>query len=86
MRAFLAVLFVIAVSCLLVAVTPRVPPTTTQSRDIDSLYVFRKHDSTGLCFFGEDWNSDGLLDAGTAGEVPCTPEVEKWIADHRRAR
>lgn len=55
-------------------------------RDLDSLYVFAKHDTTGLCFFGEDWNSDGMIDAGTAGEVSCTPEVEKWIADHRRTR
>jgi hypothetical protein len=55
-------------------------------RDLDNLYVFAKHDSTGLCFFGEDWNSDGMLDSGTAGEVPCTPEVEKWIVDHRRVR
>jgi len=55
-------------------------------RDLDNLYVFAKHDTTGLCFFGEDWNNDGMLDSGTAGEVPCTPEVEKWIADHRRTR
>ena len=55
-------------------------------RDLDTLYVFGKHDTTGLCFFGEDWNSDGLLDSGTAGYVPCTPEVEKWIVDHRRVK
>ena len=83
MRAFLAVLLVIAVSCLLVAV---VLPPTSQPRDIDDLYIFGKHDSTGLCFFGEDWNNDGSFDAGTAGEVPCTPAVEKWIVDHRRTR
>jgi hypothetical protein len=53
------------------------------SRDLDDLYVFAKHDNTGLCFFGEDWNSDGMLDAGTAGNVPCTPEVETWIENHR---
>jgi hypothetical protein len=55
-------------------------------RDLDDLYVFAKHDTTGLCFFGEDWNNDNAIDSGTAGEVPCTPGVEKWIADRRRAR
>lgn len=57
-----------------------------EDRDLDSVYAFAKHDSTGLCFFGEDWNSDGLLDSGTTGYVPCTPEVEKWIQDHKRTR
>jgi hypothetical protein len=52
-------------------------------RDLDDLYVFAKHDETGLCFFGEDWGRDGKLDAGTAGNVPCTPEVEAWIENHR---
>lgn len=53
------------------------------NRDLDDLYVFAKHDETGLCFFGEDWDSDGYLDSGTAGNVPCTPEVEAWIESHR---
>lgn len=78
----LAVLFAIGVLCLVVAVA--LPPTSGP-RDLDDLYVFAKHDSTGLCFFGEDWNRDGNIDAGTAGEVPCTPAVEKWIVDRRRA-
>lgn len=56
----------------------------TRTRDLDDLYIFGKHDSTGFCFFGEDWNDDGAIDAGTAGYVPCTPEVEKWIADRRK--
>jgi hypothetical protein len=79
----LAVLFAIALLCLLVAVA--LPPLSGP-RDLDDLYVFAKHDTTGLCFYGEDWNNDNMIDSGTAGNVPCTPEVEKWMADHRRAR
>jgi hypothetical protein len=52
---------------------------TYKPRDLDDLYVFAKHDETGLCFFGEDWDNDGRLDSGTAGNVPCTSEVEAWI-------
>lgn len=53
------------------------------SRDLDDVMVFAKHDETGLCFFGEDWDNDGHLDSGTAGNVPCTPEVEAWIESRR---
>jgi hypothetical protein len=82
----LAVLFSIAVLCLVGALSlPRLT-SSSGSRDLDDLYVFAKHDTTGLCFYGEDWDNDNAIDSGTAGNVPCTPEVEKWMADHRRAR
>lgn len=81
MKAFLVGIALIGI--VLMAVGYGLGSSGIGSRDIDSLYIFGKHDTTGLCFFGEDWNSDGSIDAGTAGYVPCTPEVEKWIADHR---
>lgn len=56
---------------------------TRLTRDIDDVVAFSKHNETGLCFFGEDWDRDGKLDSGTAGNVPCTPEVEAWIENHR---
>ena len=52
-------------------------------RDLDDVMVFVKHDETGLCFFGEDWNGDGIPGSGTMGNVPCTPEVENWIENHK---
>lgn len=77
----LTILFAFAVFCLVLAVA--VGSSSTPPRDLDDLYVFAKHDTTGLCFYGEDWDNDSMIDSGTAGNVPCTPEVEKWIADHR---
>lgn len=54
-----------------------------RTADLDDVMAFAKHDETGLCFFGEDWDNDGKLDSGTAGNVPCTPEVEVWIETHK---
>jgi hypothetical protein len=55
----------------------------TTKRGIDDVLAFTKHDETGLCFFGEDWDNNRSLDSGTVGNVPCTPEVEAWIENHR---
>jgi len=86
MRTFLTAMTLLALLGILIIPIGAALSAGGTTRDLDDLYVFGKHDTTGLCFYGEDWNNDGSLDAGTAGNVPCTPEVEKWITDHRRVR
>lgn len=55
----------------------------TKNFKVENTAVFFKHKGTGLCFVGLDTDGDNAFE-GTYGftNVPCTPEVEKLIADH----